>query len=103
MKNTEKALSPEKFEKEEWKEIKSTTDPESGYYVKDERTKQFAYSFHAATDEKGFVLGAIVTPGNVHDSHVLQPLVERVIQNVQNQSLLRQMQPIKHQRLRTFY
>ncbi|MED4078446.1 transposase, partial [Lysinibacillus fusiformis] len=43
----------------------------------------FAYSFHAATDEKGFVLGAIVTPGNVHDSHVLQPLVERVIQNVQ--------------------
>lgn len=40
-------------------------------------------SFHAATDEKGFVLGAIVTPGNVHDSHVLQPLVERVIENVQ--------------------
>jgi len=79
-----KPFSPEKFEKEEWKEIKeSTTDPESGYYVKDERTKQFAYSFHAATDEKGFVLGAIVTPGNVHDSHVLQPLVERVIQNVQ--------------------
>jgi len=37
-----------KFEKEEWKEIKeSTTDPESGYYVKDERTKQRAYSFHA--------------------------------------------------------
>jgi len=50
--------------------------------VKDERTKQFAYSFHAATDEKGFVLGAIVTPGNVHDSHILEPLVERVIQNV---------------------
>ncbi|MBX8943116.1 IS1182 family transposase [Lysinibacillus sp. K60] len=79
-----KPFSPEKFEKEEWKEIKeSTTDPESGYYMKDERTKQFAYSFHAATDEKGFVLGAIVTPGNVHDSHVLQPLVERVIENVQ--------------------
>lgn len=33
----------EKFEKEEWKEIKeSKTDPESGYYVKDERTKKFA-------------------------------------------------------------
>ncbi|MFK5710846.1 transposase, partial [Lysinibacillus boronitolerans] len=79
-----KPFPPEKFEKEEWKEIKeSTTDPESGYYVKDERTKQFAYSFHAATDEKGFVLGAIVTPGNVHDSHVLQPLVEKVIENVQ--------------------
>ncbi|RRN66663.1 IS5/IS1182 family transposase, partial [Peribacillus simplex] len=42
---------PDKFDKEETKEIKeSTTDSESGYYVKDERTKQFAYSFHAAAD-----------------------------------------------------
>ncbi len=79
-----KPFPPEKFEKEEWKEIKeSTTDPESGYYVKDERTKQFAYSFHTATDEKGFILSTIVTPGNVHDSHMLQPLVEKVIQKVQ--------------------
>lgn len=78
-----KPFPPEKFEKDEWKEIKeSTTDPESGYYVKDERTKQFAYSFHAATDEKGFVLGTIVTPGNVHDSYVLQPLVEKIIKKV---------------------
>lgn len=69
--------------KEEWKEIKeSTTDPESGYYVKDERTKQFAYSFHAATDERGFILGTIVTTGNVHDSEVLQPLVEKLIRHV---------------------
>ncbi len=78
-----KPFPQEKFEKDEWKEIKeSTTDPESGYYVKDERTKQFAYSFHAATDEKGFVLGTIVTPGNVHDSYVLQPLVEKIIEKV---------------------
>ncbi|WP_059171254.1 IS1182 family transposase [Bacillus sp. FJAT-27445] len=82
-KHGKKPFSPEKFEKEEWKEIKeSTTDPESGYYVKDERTKQFAYSFHAATDEKGFVLGTIVTPGNIHDSHILQPLVEKIIEKV---------------------
>ncbi|HLO13016.1 MAG TPA: IS1182 family transposase, partial [Pseudoneobacillus sp.] len=79
-----KPFPPEKFEKDEWKEIKeSTTDPESGYYVKDERTKQFSYSFHTATDEKGFVLGTIVTPGNVHDSHMFQPLVEKVIEKVQ--------------------
>ena len=50
--------------------------------MKDERTKQFAYSFHAATDEHGFVLGTIVTPGNIHDSHMLQPLVEKVIEKV---------------------
>jgi transposase len=76
-----KPFPPDKFDKEEFKEIKeSTTDPESGYYVKDERTKQFAYSFHAASDRKGFVLGAIVTPGNVHDSAILEPLLEKVIE-----------------------
>jgi len=77
-----KPIPPEKFEKEETKEIKeSTTDPESGYYVKDERTKQFAYSFHSAADKNGFVLGAIVTPGNVHDSTMLEPLLDKVIEN----------------------
>ncbi|MDK7665302.1 MULTISPECIES: IS1182 family transposase [Cytobacillus] len=78
-----KPFPPDKFDKEEFKEIKeSTTDPESGYYVKDERTKQFAYSFHAAADRNGFVLGTIVTPGNTHDSHIFEPLVERVIEKV---------------------
>ncbi|WML40038.1 IS1182 family transposase [Neobacillus sp. OS1-2] len=77
-----KPFPPDKFEKEETKEIKeSTTDPESGYYVKDERTKQFAYSFHTAADKNGFVLGTIVTPGNVHDSTMLEPLLEKVIEN----------------------
>ncbi|BDH62954.1 transposase [Lysinibacillus sp. PLM2] len=81
--NGKKPFPPEKFENDEMKEIKeSTTDPESGYYVKDERTKQFAYSFHTATDERGFVLGSIVTPGNIHDSHMLQPLVEKIIEHV---------------------
>lgn len=74
---------PDKFDKVEEKEIKeSTTDPESGYYVKDERTKQFAYSFHAAADRNGFVIGSCVTPGNVHDSQVLEPLVAELIQYV---------------------
>jgi transposase len=78
-----KPFPPDKFEKEESKEIKeSTTDSESGYYVKDERTKQFAYSFHAAADRNGFVLDAIVTPGNMHDSHILEPLVEQVVEKI---------------------
>lgn len=81
--NGKKPFPPDKFEKEEMKEIKeSTTDPESGYYVKDERTKQFAYSFHTATDSKGFIVGAEVTPGNVHDSKMLQPLVEKIIEKL---------------------
>lgn len=78
-----KPFPPDKFQQEEEKEIKeSTTDRESGYYVKDERTKQFAYSFHAASDKNGFVIGTSVTPGNVHDSHMLVPLVQQVCQKV---------------------
>ncbi|AMM91634.1 transposase [Peribacillus simplex] len=78
-----KPFPSDKFDKEETKEIKeSTTDSESGYYVKDERTKQFAYSFHAAVDRNGFILGTIVTPGNIHDSQILEPLVEQVIEKI---------------------
>ncbi|WP_354020159.1 IS1182 family transposase [Exiguobacterium sp. PvP048] len=63
----------------ETREIKeSTTDPESGYYVKGERERLFAYSCHTACDRNGFVLGMILTPGNVHDSKMLEPLLESV-------------------------
>ncbi|KAA0566486.1 IS1182 family transposase [Bacillus sp. CH30_1T] len=69
--------------KEELKEIKvSTTDPESGYYVKDEREKLFAYSFHTASDSRGFILGSLVTGGNVHDSRMLDKLVTQVTDKV---------------------
>lgn len=83
-KNTGKSLSHLiSSRRKKSKEIKvSTTDPECGYYVKDERTKQFAYSFHAASDRNGFVLGTIVTPGNTHYSAFLEPMVKQVIEKV---------------------
>lgn len=56
----------------------SQVDPESGYYVKTEREKQFAYSAHTVCDEHGFILDVIVTPGNVHDSRLLVPQDERI-------------------------
>ena len=46
----------------------STTDPESGLFVKGEHERQFAYEAHTACDRRGFVLGVEVTAGNVHDS-----------------------------------
>lgn len=55
----------------------SKADPESGYYVKSEREKQFAYSAHTSCDEHGFVLSTIVTPGNIHDSRMGFELVMR--------------------------
>lgn len=46
----------------------STTDPDSGMFVKGEHERQFAYEAHTACDRWGFVLGVAVTAGNVHDS-----------------------------------
>lgn len=73
-----KPFTPKMKKVEEHETKESTTDPESGYYVKGEREKQFAYSCHTACDRHGFVLGMIVTPGNVHDSIVFPALLQTV-------------------------
>lgn len=63
------------------KEVKtSTTDPESGLFVKGEKERVFAYSFHTACDRNGFVLGVEVTPGNVHDSQMFGDVLNDVKQ-----------------------
>ena len=46
----------------------STTDPESGMFVKGEHERQFAYEAHTACDKHGVVLAVEVTAGNIHDS-----------------------------------
>ena len=56
----------------------STTDPDSGLFVKGEHEKQFAYEAHTACDRKGFILGVHVTAGNVHDSIAWDTLYDDV-------------------------
>jgi len=56
----------------------STTDPESGMFVKGDHERQFAYEAHTACDRKGFILGVEVTAGNVHDSVAWDALYEQV-------------------------
>ena len=46
----------------------STTDPDSGMFVKGEHERQFAYEAHTACDRHGYILGVEVTAGNVSDS-----------------------------------
>ena len=46
----------------------STTDPDSGLFVKGEHERCFAYEAHTACDRHGFILGVEVTAGNIHDS-----------------------------------
>ena len=56
----------------------STTDPDSGMFVKGEHERQFAYEAHTACDGRGFVLEVEVTAGNVHDSVAWDKLYDEV-------------------------
>lgn len=56
----------------------STTDPDSGIFIKGEHERQFAYEAHTACDRKGFVLGVEVTAGNIHDSVAWDALYDQV-------------------------
>ena len=67
--------------KKKTKEVtKSTTDPESGLFVKGEHKKQFAYEAHTACDRNGFVLETEVTPGNVHDSVAFDDVYDKEVE-----------------------
>ena len=54
----------------------STTDEESGMFVKGEHERQFAYVDQVACDKHGWILGYDVNPGNVHDSKAFLPFFE---------------------------
>lgn len=56
----------------------SSTDPDSGMFVKGEHERQFAYEAHTACDKRGFVLEVEITAGNVHDSVAWDKLYDEV-------------------------
>ena len=60
---------------------KSTTDPDSGYMVRDEKPKGFFYLDHRTVDGKCNIITDVhVTPGNVHDS---VPYLERLDRQIE--------------------
>ncbi|MBU7321121.1 IS1182 family transposase [Paenibacillus oleatilyticus] len=71
-----KPLKPRK-EVTQTKETKvSTTDPESGYMVRDGKPEGFFYLDHRTVDHKYNIITDVhITPGNVHDS---KPYLERL-------------------------
>ncbi len=58
----------------------STSDPESGLFVKSDHKVEFAYTAYVSCDEHNFVLNCEVTPGNVHDSKVFDTVCERTVE-----------------------
>ena len=72
-----KPLKPLTKDRTPVKETKvSTTDPDSGYMVRDRKPKGFFYLDHRTVDSKhNLITDAHVTPGNVHDSI---PYLERL-------------------------
>lgn len=67
----------EKERKDTVEKTISTTDPDSGMFVKGEHERQFAYVDQVACDKNGYILGYEVNPGNVHDSKAFLPFFEK--------------------------
>lgn len=71
-----KPLAPKKEEPKTRTIKQSTTDPDSGYMVRDNKPKGFFYLDHRTTDERFNIITDVhVTAGNVHDSI---PYLERL-------------------------
>ena len=63
---------------EETEATTSTTDADSGMFVKGEHERNFAYMAQTASNRHGFVLGYEVVPGNVHDSKSFWSLYDKL-------------------------
>ena len=72
-------LKPRK-QKEETKQIKkSTTDPDSGYMMRDNKPEGFFYLDHRTVDSKNnIIMDVHVTPGNVSDSEPILKRIDRI-------------------------
>lgn len=80
--NTSKKKLKNRKKAEKTKKItQSTTDPESGLFVKGEHQRQFSYEAHTACDKNGFVLETVVTPGNVHDSVAFDDVYDKLVES----------------------
>ena len=62
----------------------STTDPDSGMFVKGEHERQFAYEAHTACDRHGMILGVEITAGNIHDSVAWDSIYDKVTERFQD-------------------
>lgn len=77
---SKKKLARRKKEAKKRTVTKSTTDPDCGLFVKGEHKRVFAYEAHTACDKNGFILEAVVTAGNVHDSVAFDDVYDSLVE-----------------------
>ena len=76
MQHGKKPFKKKRIQLEEREIRVSTTDPDSGYMVRDGKPEGFFYLDHRTVDGKyNFITDVYVTPGNIHDS---VPYLERL-------------------------
>ena len=78
-KHNKKPLKPRKLKKETKEIKKSTTDPDSGYMMRDNKPEGFFYLDHRTVDSKNnIIMDVHVTPGNVSDSDPILKRIDRI-------------------------
>ena len=78
--HNKKAIKNQENQKKKKKEIKkSTTDPDSGYMMRDNKPEGFFYLDHRTVDSKNnIIMDVHVTPGNVSDSEPILKRIDRI-------------------------
>lgn len=77
-KHGKKPLKKQENTAEEKEITKSTSDPESGMFVKGEHERCFSYVANTACDRHNFILGFEVGAGNIHDSQMFHEVYKKI-------------------------
>ena len=75
-----KEAGPKKEAKKQKTVTVYTTDPKCGMFHKGDLKQYFAYEAHTVRDKNGYVLEAMVTPGNVHDRVAFDDIYDKLLQ-----------------------
>lgn len=67
---------------------KSTTDPQSGIFVKGEHERCFAYVANTACDRHNFILDFELGAGNIHDSQMFHELYKKLKDKIEQTKVI---------------
>lgn len=83
-KDDDRPLGPKPPKEDSKRTKESTTDKEAGWLNKGEKEKTFSYNAHTACDSKGYIIGSVLKPSNIHDSRVFPEVYQTVLKQYQS-------------------